>query len=261
MNNVLSIEQLGHNNGQRYWWAHEISNHLGYKTYASFKKVISRAINSCEKMGIDWADEFQPCIDNNVSTFKLSRFALFLVVQQADNKKEEVKIAKLTLAGVANEMFNYIERISKRQELSDNERVMTAAAIEHGLPNDQKWISIFKDKGYRGLYNMSLNDLKKHKGADGLKGTLYDYMNTFELAANSFRAELTAERIKRDNLSNTKDVINVALDVGQQVREIVIQNTGTPPEDIQLEEDKINKAKTKLKKQRSDINQLKFDES
>ena len=31
--------------------------------------------------------------------------------------------------------------------------------------------------------------------------------------------------------------------------------------DNRKEEDKINKAKTKLKKQRSDINQLKFDES
>jgi len=96
---------------------------------------------------------------------------------------------------------------------------------------------IFKSAGFRGMYNMTLDDLKAYKGAAGHKGTLYDLMGITELAANTFRVTQTAERLKHTGAAGLKQASTVAHQVGREVRDVMIKSSGTAPEDLTLEED------------------------
>ncbi len=56
--------------------------------------------------------------------------------------------------------------------------------------------AIFRNKGYIGLYNLSLNQILHRKGLDA-DVTLHDYMGKEELAANWFRVTQTEAKLRR----------------------------------------------------------------
>ncbi len=239
MNEILNIEQLGNENVRRFWWAHELSVFLGYKSYDSFANVVKRAIQDAINLNVDWQTEFEGAKQGNLSTYKLSRFAVMLCVMQADNKKPEVAQARAQLASIAEQLFYEVERLQEREKLSSNEKNMVDVAVRHGLPNEGDAISRFRNKGYIGLYNMGLKELKNYKGASEIKETLYDYMNPIEIAANNFRVVMTAEKIKSEKLTGEQKIMNAAQTVGREVRDMVIKNTGQEPENIPFKFHKI----------------------
>lgn len=254
---IGSFEDLANENGCRFWYAHDFGEYLGYKDFESFMAVIRKARSSSEQIGIDTDTEFKVTEINGRRTFKLTRFALFLCVAHADAKKPMVAQAKVALAKFADiALQSYgeqLERIDGRDKLTRGENYMESTAIEHGLPKDK--FAIFKNAGYRGMYNMSLKELKKHKYVKE-SDVLYDYMGITELAANTFRVTQTAESIKKHNVNTEQGMIRTAQNVGKEVREIMIKNTGTAPENLSTEP-KITSVKSKLKQARK--NMVKYD--
>lgn len=100
------------------------------------------------------------------------------------------------------------------------------------------------------MYNMSLADLRAHKGVigNGRKSpVLYDFMGITELAGNLFRDTQTAERIRSKNVRGLREAADSARTVGKEVRDMMIRNSGVKPEDLPVEED-VKKVKTRLKK-------------
>ncbi len=252
--NLELFENDAHQNGIRYWTAHDFMRHLGYESWSSFKSVVNKAMSSCVNLEIDLMDNFSQ-IDiiyegKETKTFKLSRFACFLVTMHADSKKEQVAQAKTVLAAVADKLIQNaiddqdIQRLEVRKKLSDGEQVMSATARNAGLLPAQ--FGIFKDAGFRGMYNMSLNDLKRYKHIPNESRTLYDFMGNTELAGNWFRVTQTAERIKSKRASGLSELQQTASQVGREVREMMIKNSGVSPENLALEED-IREVKKTLK--------------
>jgi len=248
---ITSLEEIANENGMRFWYAHIFAEYLGYKDFNSFLKVIRKSMVTCDNIGISTDSEFIQAEFKGKITYKLSRFACFLCVSNADEKNRPmVSKAKVVLAKFADlslKTYEQIERINKRRKLSDDERIMDEIACKQGL--DSSDFGRFKDSGYRGMYNMGIKQLKKHKHVVD-SATLYDFMGRTELAANSLRAILTAENIKMNNITQNLSMFKAAKDVGEQVREIVIKNTGIKPEDIPIEE-KINVDKKTIKQVRN----------
>nr|VFK19680.1 MAG: DNA-damage-inducible protein D [Candidatus Kentron sp. LPFa]VFK33941.1 MAG: DNA-damage-inducible protein D [Candidatus Kentron sp. LPFa] len=249
------FEDHSYQNGGRYWIAHEFMLVLGYKDWKTFNRVINRAMRSCLDLGVDISEAFiQATIESEgkeVNTYRLTRFACFLVTMQADSRKPEVTEAKAVLAAIADALVEQriqqdaIERIEERGELRDSEKEMSAIAYQSGLRNNE--FGIFKDSGFRGMYNLSLNELKRYKQAKTSKNlTLYDLMGKTELAANRFRVTQTAERIKTTGAAGLSQLKQTAHDVGSEVRGIMIKSSGIAPEDLRLEED-ISKVKKRIK--------------
>jgi len=54
------FENSARENGTRHWDAHELMKQLGYENYASFSRVINKAIASCAQLGIQIHDAFVP---------------------------------------------------------------------------------------------------------------------------------------------------------------------------------------------------------
>lgn len=229
-----------------YWLDTDIMRMLGYTDMLAFKKVIIKAMNACTSLGEDPGDDFvqhKHVDEYGISgSYKLSRFACFLVSQNANSSKIEVQRMQYMLAKMANVLLNTfdVDRLETRSELTRGEKELSGIAKSHGLGDGQYDFANFKDAGYRGMYNMSLKQLERKKGFVRRKGTvLYDRMNTTELAANLFRVTQTSEHIKNNNLRGQKALEQAALQVGRKVRNTM----ETPPENIPLEPSEIKEVK------------------
>ncbi len=248
---ITDFEDAVHENGRSWWSARWLQERLGYASWPSFRAVLHRALSTCLNVGLDVSENFEPCKVDGHEDFKLSRFACFLICTVADGSKPAVEEVKAHLASIAAAALavdaDIVDRLKEREILSVGERLMSSAASRAGVHGPQ--LAMFKDAGYRGMYNMSMKRLKSYKGLDAKdsKKTLYDFMGVPELAANSFRVTQTAERLKRSDGTGVKYAEAVAKGVGREVREMMTSDGGTPPEDLELEEH-ISKGKSSLKR-------------
>ncbi len=240
---IEKFEADGRENGVRFWYAHEFMRALGYDSWITFQKVITKAMGSCAKLGLDPTESFaretyleggKECI-----TYKLSRFACFLVSMHADSSKPEVAKAKASLAAIADQLIaerireSDLGRIETREDLKFAERELSGVAKSAGLQSSH--FGIFKDAGFRGMYNMSLRRLMEYKGVDP-KNTLYDFMGLEEMAGNLFRVTQTAARVKTKGVRGLPALQDTAQRVGREVRTMMIKNSGVPPEQLPVAE-------------------------
>lgn len=246
----MRFEEVSHQNGTCYWLDTDLMQVLGYSDYQAFRRVILKAISSCSGLEIDPLDDFiryeHTTEDGITGFYKLTRLACFLVTQQADQDKPEVRMLQFCLANMADSLMGHddLERLEVRGKLSEEEKSLASTAKRHGVEN----YAFFKDKGYKGMYNMGLRQLKQCKRFLSKSGTLYDRMSTTELAANLFRITQTRERIRTHNAKGQDQLENAAYSVGRTVRKIVMENTGKPPEALPLEEREIKQLKSEGKK-------------
>lgn len=229
------FEEFAEENGSTSWRARWLMDRLGYVTWASFRKVINKATSSCILANCDILENFRSTKNivegHEEEDFKLSRFACFLVAQHADGRKPEVIEVRTYLAGLAVVLVDtqMLDRLEERGRLSDGETGMTAAAFKAGVSGED--MALFKDAGFRGLYNMSRRRIAEHKGLATNKN-LYDYMGLEELAANSFRVTQTTARLKLSGVQGASMARRIAHDVGTDVRATMVNR----PEDLVLEE-------------------------
>jgi DNA-damage-inducible protein D len=250
---IQLFEESGRENGTRFWYAHEFMKSLGYDSWPTFQQIITKAMGSCAKLGIDPTESFIPDTfledGKELKTYKLSRFACFLVSMHGDSRKEEVAKAKAVLAAIADRLIEEriqeqdLGRIETRDDLKLAERVLSGAAKSAGLESNQ--FGFFKDAGFRGMYNMSLSSLRIRKGIQPNK-TLYDFMGLEEMAGNLFRVTQTAARIKNQGVMGLHGLSDTAHRVGHEVRIMMIKNGGTAPEALPAAED-ISGVKRRLK--------------
>lgn len=228
---------------------------LGYENWLNFKSVISKAMASCSSLGIDSDDCFIP--ENTVDvtgkpfkTYRLSRFACFLITMQADDKKIEVQNAKVVLSAIAAQLIdshignNDIARLEVRKDLAAANKIMNGAAKSVGVDSYQ--YGLFQDAGFRGMYDMPLEQLKKYKNIDTNAKTAYDVMGLTELAGNLFRVTQTAERLKSSDGYGINSAMKTAEQVGSEVRSMMYKNSGILPEDLAIEEN-VAELKKRLK--------------
>lgn len=245
------FESSGVSNGGLYWYATKLSEMLGYASYKTFKRPLSRAMQTCSTLDISISENFVEVKDASTGKavdYKLTRFACYLVAMNGDNKKPQVAQAQTYFAGLADAFQRYIknasdvERVQIRDELAEQNTSLGAAADRAGVVD----YALFHNAGYRGMYNMNLKQLKQEKGFTG-RGTLFDFMGKRELGANLFRVTETEAKLDNDGVHGQRAAEKVAEAVGRKVRKIMIDNTGEAPESLALADD-VRKIKTELKK-------------
>jgi len=244
------FEEFACQNGMVYWRARWLMERLGYASWVSFSNVINRAIASCARANCPIHENFvadKVIVEGGRTEddFRLSRFACLLIVTHADVKKPAVEEVRVHLAKYTAVVVDALrlERLEVRETLTLGELEMSSQAAKAGVRAEE--MALFKDAGYRGLYNMSLAQLKEHKGLSRGKN-LYDHAGITELAANSFRVTQTAERLKNIGRAGLPAARKVANEVGREVRQTMAKSSGVRPEDLAIEED-INKVRKSLK--------------
>ena len=91
-----------------------------------------------------------------------------------------------------------------------------------------------RNSGYKGLYNgETANDIAKRKGLR-YREDILDNMGSTELAANEFRITQTEEKLKNEKIIGESNANNAHYEVGRNVRKFMIDNSGTPPEELPM---------------------------
>lgn len=99
--NTLDFEAAVRQNSEPYWSARWLSQVLGYADFSSFRQVMDRAMRACNILNIPTVDHFRASASTVVDDIKLSRFASYLIVLNADSSEEPVANAQVYLAGLA----------------------------------------------------------------------------------------------------------------------------------------------------------------
>ena len=245
-----NFEALAKENGFTYWLKSNLATSLGYEDGKSLEKAINKAMTVCLTLNIPVIENFVQ-VDGSLekNDFKLSRFACYLTVMNADVRNPLVARAQAYFAGLAEAFAEYskaesVERVLIRGEISEREGTLSSTAKTHGVEN----YAYFQNAGYRGMYNMNLTKLKSHKGlGTQTKGTLLDFMGKEELAANLFRITQTEAKIRNDKIRGQPHLERTAEGVGRDVRNAMIKISGQKPEELKLETSSIPDLKKGLK--------------
>ena len=255
-------------NGNEFWGARKLSKILEYSEFRHFLPVIERAKEACLNSEHPVEDHFEDYLEEisfgkgakkEMESVKLSRFACYLIVQNADPSKEVVAqgqtyFAIQTRLQEIQQMDDYTrlsseeeKRLFLRNELKKHNSNLAEAAKKAGVIENIDY-AIFQNHGYMGLYGGL--DAKKIHAKKGLKKSqhILDHMGSTELAANLFRATQTEEKLKRDKIKGKNNANKTHLEVGKKVRQTIKELGGTMPENLPVE-DSIKKIESKEKKQ------------
>ncbi len=268
MRNNTIFEEIKHINeiGQEYWSARELFTVLDYIKWDKFLNVIEKAKQACKNSEQEPENHF-PRVENmveigsgakrDIGDIHLSRYACYLIVQNADPSKEVVALGQTYFAvqtrkqEVLEERFGKLQneedkRLFLRKEMAEHNKQLADAAKNAGVI--QPWeYAVFQNHGYMGLYNgLGAKEIHAKKALKQGQNIL-DHMGSTELAANLFRATQTEDKLRRENIKGKQKANRTHFEVGQKVRQTIKELGGTMPEDLPSEDSikkiEINKSK------------------
>ncbi|MBF0523364.1 MAG: DNA damage-inducible protein D [Candidatus Omnitrophica bacterium] len=249
-----TFEQLKRTNefGADCWSARQLQIVLQYNSWDKFLNVIGKAQEACRNAGHKPQDHFVHTgkmvgigsgAQREVQDVQLSRYACYLVVQNADPSKPIVAFGQTYFAVqtrkqelLENEEYNSLKteeekRLFLRGEMKTHNKHLASAARDAGVVKPLDY-AIFQDHGYRGLYGgLGQTDIHRRKGLKPAQKIL-DHMGSTELAANLFRATQTEDKLRRESVKGKDQANQVHLEVGKKVRQTIKELGGTMPENL-----------------------------
>ncbi len=239
-------------NGNEFWSGRDIAKVLEYSEYRHFMPVIERSREACKNSGQQVTDHFEDILEmirtgktaqREVESVRLSRYACYLIVQNADPAKEVVALGQTYFAVQTRlqeirqmKEYNRLstedeKRLFLRNEMTKHNLQLAATAKNAGVIEPIDY-AVFQNHGYMGLYGgLDAKAIHKKKGLKKSQQIL-DHMGSTELAANLFRATQAEEKLRRENIKGKQKANMAHLEVGKKVRRTIEELGGTMPEDL-----------------------------
>ncbi len=235
---------------------------LEYTQYRNFEAVIDKAKTACINSGYSVDDHFAD-VSNMVSigsgaerplkSIRLSRYACYLIIQNADPRKEIVAQGQTYFTiqtrrqELEDERIEDERRVLLRDEIRRHNIQLASVAKGAGVVEPMDY-AIFQNHGYMGLYGgLKQRDIHKWKGLEKSQKIL-DHMGSTELAANLFRSTQTEDKLRRDDVKGKSAANRTHREVGAKVRKTIEELGGTMPEELPATES-IKKLEDKQRKQ------------
>lgn len=242
--------------GSEYWSARQLYKLLGYSSWQKFQVAIAQAKIACENSGQAISDHFNLQVKmietgkgakRKTEDYHLSRYACYLIIQNADPSKPIVALGQTYFAvqtrrqELADELAALPEdqkRLIFRSEMAifNSQLAQTAQQVGVIEPSD---FATFQDHGYMGLYGgLRENDIHARKNLRP-RDKILDYMGSEELGANIFRATQTDAKLRREEIQGKEAANSTHNEVGREVRATLERLGATMPEDLPTPEKSI----------------------
>lgn len=249
--------------GQESWSARDLARVLEYLNFRNFQPVIEKAKEACANSGYAVADHFAEMrnmvgigsgAQRELEDWALSRYACYLVIQNADPSKPLVALGQTYFAiqtrrqelADAEALQENQKRLLLRAEMKTRNKKLAGVAKQSGVVQPVDY-AIFMDHGYRGLYGgLGMRDIHQRKQLKP-KEQILDHMGSLELAANLFRTTQAEDKLRRENVRNKHNANRVHEDVGRTVRRTIHELGGTMPENLPVAEN-IKKVESRERK-------------
>lgn len=261
-----TFENIKHytEDGQEFWYARELQAVLEYAEWRNFQNVINKAKVAAQNSGFDPNDDFVDvnkivhagATHKDIGDIMLSRYACYLIVQNADPNKEivalgqtyfAVKTRQQELIEDYDELSEDQKRLAIRNEMIVHNKSLAEAAQQAGVVSQRDY-AIFQNRGYQGLYGgLGAKEIHARKGLKKSQKIL-DHMGSTELAANLFRATQTDEKLRRENIQGKQAACETHYQVGKKVRQTIKELGGTMPEDLPTPKKSIKQIENEQKK-------------
>lgn len=247
--NETVFESIKHidENGNEYWLARELQIVLDYKKWQKFINVIDNVKIACEQSKMIINDHFTQVgkmiqiakgAQREVTDYKLTRYACYLIVQNSDPRKEVVALGQAYFAVQTRKMelseqeYSKLtedeKRLYRRRQTKDGNKILYKIAREKGVKNFDK----FTNAGYKGLYNgETAADIAKRKGLR-YREDILDNMGSVELGANIFRITQTEALLEKQEQQSEQVATNTHYKVGKAVIDTIKNLGGTMPEEL-----------------------------
>lgn len=215
-----TFEDIRHTDefGNEYWKARELQIVLEYKEWRNFELVINKAKISCENSRYNASDNFvdiNKIVKTGISTkeikdYILTRYACYLIVQNADPNKEIIALGQTYFAvqtrkqELSEKEYDLLtedeKRFYQRNLTKKGNYSLNQVAKRAGIKNFDK----FHNFGYKGLYGGETADEIAKRKKIRYREDILDNMDSEELAANLFRITQTESKIKRASIKTEK---------------------------------------------------------
>lgn len=167
-NQITAFESIRRTNsaGNEFWSSRDFSKVLGYADYRNFQSVIESARTACFNSGQRVEDHFVEVTEmveigsgtqRRLKTVMMSRYACYLVIQNADPSKEIVAHGQTYFSiqtrrqELSDAEIEEKRRLSIRSELKNHNSQLADAAKDAGVIEPRDY-AIFQNHGYMGLY-------------------------------------------------------------------------------------------------------------
>jgi DNA-damage-inducible protein D len=248
------LEELVHKevqSGTEFWLARDLQNVLDYKRWANFTRVIERAMTSCDLAGYDPSDHFLEVRkmvslrdgsekEKQVEDYALTRYACYLIAQNADSSKDPVAFAQTYFAVqtrrqemIENRLADQ-ERLDARKKLSRSEKVLSGLIYEH--VENEGGFSRIRIKGDQALFGGVTTRQMKQRLRVPKGRALADFLPTITIKAKDFANEITNFSIKRDYLHTEAQITREHIKNNRDVRKL-LQKRRILPEELPAAED------------------------
>ncbi len=249
-----------------FWFARELLTALDYSSWDKFKRVLRKAMKACKNSGQTINDHFSQVVKmvelgsgskREIEDYVLSRYACYLIVQNADPSKPviangqtyfamQTRRQELTDDASFQQLKEKEKRLFLRQEMREHNKQLVEAAQQAGVESHLDF-AIFQNHGYKGLYGgLDAKGIHKCKSLKKSQKIL-DNMGSTELAANLFRATQTEEKLQRENIRGKTKANKTHFEVGKKVRQTIEELGGTMPEDLPTPDEDLKKLERRVR--------------
>ena len=253
--------------GNEYWYARDLMIALEYTKWKNFLSVIDKAKIACKLSNNNINDHFADIgkmveigsgAKRKQNDYKLSRYACYLIVQNADVRKDIVALGQTYFAiqtrkmELTEEEYSKLsedeKRLYRRKQSRIGNKALYKVARKKGVKNFDK----FTNAGYKGLYNgETADDIAKRKGLR-YRENILDNMGSVELGANIFRITQTEALLEKQQTPSEQKATDTHYVVGKAIRDTIEKIGGTMPENLPTP----NKSIKQIEKEEFDKNNI-----
>jgi len=248
-NDFNNISYLVDDTQIEYWYARDLQNILGYKEWRNFNKVIQKAKTACITADIEVVYHFVEVnkmvqigsgATKQIDDIKLTRYACYLIAQNADSSKPQIAFAQTYFAiqtrkqELLEQRMELEDRLKARTKLTNSEIELSKNIYERGV--DSKGLGIIRSKGDEALFGGFNTAKMKEKLSVPTNRPLADFLPTVTITAKNLATEITNHNVKQNNFYGQNSITNEHINNNKNIRKL-LDDSGIKPEVLPASKD------------------------